>query len=52
LRERGGIDILLAEDESRNWWDSSTPGWVYNLVPTYAQEIYKFRIELEGEIDI
>ncbi|KAF3016927.1 hypothetical protein E8E15_003490 [Penicillium rubens] len=34
------------------WWDSSTPGWVYNLVPTYAQEIYKFRIELEGEIDI
>ncbi|KAJ5472323.1 hypothetical protein N7530_006324 [Penicillium desertorum] len=34
------------------WWDSSASGWVYNLVPTYAQEIYRFRIELEGEIDI
>ncbi|CDM32886.1 hypothetical protein PROQFM164_S02g003037 [Penicillium roqueforti FM164] len=34
------------------WWNSSTPGWVENLVPTYTQEIYKFRLELEGEIQI
>ncbi|KAJ6128156.1 hypothetical protein N7471_009373 [Penicillium samsonianum] len=34
------------------WWDSSTPGWVYNLMPTYEQEIYRFRLELEGEIEI
>ncbi|CAG8908884.1 unnamed protein product [Penicillium egyptiacum] len=34
------------------WWDSSASGWVHNLVPNYAKEINRFRIELEGEIDI
>ncbi|CAG7963161.1 unnamed protein product [Penicillium nalgiovense] len=34
------------------WWDSSASRWAYNLLPNYAQEIYRFRLELEGEIEI
>ncbi|OQE36785.1 hypothetical protein PENCOP_c011G06630 [Penicillium coprophilum] len=34
------------------WWDSSAPGWVENLMPTYIQELGEFRSEVMCQIDI
>jgi hypothetical protein len=35
-----------------SWWDSSSPGWVDNLMPIYTQEITEFQSELATQIDI
>ncbi|KAJ5371949.1 hypothetical protein N7517_003955 [Penicillium concentricum] len=34
------------------WWDSSAPGYIENLMPTYIKEICEFRSEVECQIDI
>ncbi|KAJ9488844.1 hypothetical protein VN97_g4434 [Penicillium thymicola] len=34
------------------WWDSSSPNWLENLVPIFAQETSGFRAELVYQIDI
>ncbi|CAI7593260.1 unnamed protein product [Penicillium palitans] len=34
------------------WWDSSSPYWLENLVPIFAQETNGFRAELVYQIDV
>ncbi|KAJ5680205.1 hypothetical protein N7536_011344 [Penicillium majusculum] len=34
------------------WWDSSSPYWLENLMPIFAQETNGFRAELVYQIDV